>query len=152
MGPPNVLLAPNPTSSVKIKRTFGAPFGASTLFGKSGVESFTVRPILPWNGGSGFGSTLSWAKAQVTGALQRMSANRETSVVSLMELLIFSAHFIAVSSQAVRGKVTKFQCNENRTNDKLNFKFQAIGLWSNTKAHVFFRPNADIASTEMERR
>jgi hypothetical protein len=25
----------------------GHPFGASTLFGKSGVESFTVRPILP---------------------------------------------------------------------------------------------------------
>jgi hypothetical protein len=27
------------------------------LLGKSGVESLTVRPILPWNGGSGFGKT-----------------------------------------------------------------------------------------------
>src|SRR5262245_26570091 len=122
MGPPNVLLAPNPTSSVKIKRTFGAPFGASTLFGKSGVESFTVRPILPWNGGSGFGSTLSWAKAQETGALQTKRPSAEASVIRLMKL-IFSADFMAVSSQAVPGKVTKFQCNENRTDRKLNLKF-----------------------------
>src|SRR5215470_1326858 len=57
MGPPNVLLAPNPTSSVKIRRTFGAPCGASTPFGKSGVESFTVRPIWPLKGGSGCGKT-----------------------------------------------------------------------------------------------
>src|SRR5262245_53609136 len=98
MGSPNVLVAPNPTSSFRIKRTFGAPVGASTLFGKSGVESLTVRPILPWKGDSGFGSTLSWVKAQVTGALQRMSANKEASVVCLIELLIFSADFTAVSS------------------------------------------------------
>jgi hypothetical protein len=26
-------------------------------FGKSGVESFTVRPIFPLNGGTGLGST-----------------------------------------------------------------------------------------------
>src|SRR5215471_14573290 len=91
MGPPNVLLAPNPTSSVKIKRTFGAPFGASTLFGKSGVESFTVRPILPWKGDSGFGSTLSWAKAQATGALIRISASVKARVICLTELLLFGA-------------------------------------------------------------
>src|SRR5262249_13952699 len=32
--------------------------GASTPFGKSGVESLTVRPIFPWKGGSGRGNTL----------------------------------------------------------------------------------------------
>src|SRR5262249_37345904 len=57
IGPPNVLDAPNPTSSVMINSTLGAPAGASTCFGKSGVESLTVRPILPLNGGSGLGST-----------------------------------------------------------------------------------------------
>src|SRR5215468_6225891 len=56
MGPPNVLLAPNPTSSVRISRIFGAPAGASTPFGKSGLESFTVRPIFPLKGASGFGN------------------------------------------------------------------------------------------------
>src|SRR6516165_11800479 len=57
IGPPKVLLAPKPTSSVMIKRILGAPLGASTPFGKSGVESFTVRPIFPWNGCSGLGRT-----------------------------------------------------------------------------------------------
>src|SRR5262249_61578261 len=55
--PPKVLVAPKPTSSVKINRMLGAPFGASTPFGKSGVESFTVRSILPSNCGSGRGNT-----------------------------------------------------------------------------------------------
>src|SRR5215813_663809 len=64
MGPPNVLLAPKPTSSVKIRSTFGAPAGASTPFGKSGTESFAVRPIFPLNGCSGCGKT-SWPKAVV---------------------------------------------------------------------------------------
>ena len=36
----------------------GAPAGASTPFGKSGVETLTVRPILPRNGGSGLGEDL----------------------------------------------------------------------------------------------
>src|SRR5262249_4593469 len=57
IGPPNVLDAPKPTSSVRIKSTFGAPFGACTSFGKSGVESLTVRPILPWKGGPDWGRT-----------------------------------------------------------------------------------------------
>jgi len=47
IGPPKVLLAPKPTSSVRIRSTLGAPAGASTPFGKSGVESLTVRPIRP---------------------------------------------------------------------------------------------------------
>src|SRR5215471_3235334 len=33
----------------------GAPLGASTPFGKSGTEPFTVRSILPLNGGSSLG-------------------------------------------------------------------------------------------------
>jgi hypothetical protein len=56
-GPPNVDEAPKPTSSVKMSRTFGAPFGAATSFGKSFTDSLTVRPILPPNGCSGRGRT-----------------------------------------------------------------------------------------------
>src|SRR5262245_17320438 len=57
IGPPNVLDAPKPTSSVRISRTLGAPLGAWTSLGKSGFESLSVGPILPWNGGSGIGRT-----------------------------------------------------------------------------------------------
>src|SRR5262249_40111347 len=53
IGPPNVLDAPKPTSSVRIRSTLGAPLGAWTSRGKSGFESLTVRPILPLTGGSG---------------------------------------------------------------------------------------------------
>src|ERR1700733_1694052 len=56
-GPPNVLLAPKPTSSVRIRRTFGAPLGALTSCGKSLVESSTVRPMCPLKGCSGRGNT-----------------------------------------------------------------------------------------------
>src|SRR5262245_3311491 len=45
--------------SVKIKSTFGAPLGASIPLGKSGVESLTVRPILPLNGCSARGRALA---------------------------------------------------------------------------------------------
>src|SRR5262245_40086106 len=44
-----------------MSNTFGAPLGASIPFGKSGVESLTVRPILPLNGCSGCGRTLASA-------------------------------------------------------------------------------------------
>src|SRR5262249_38666442 len=57
IGPPNVLEAPKPTSSVKTNRIFGAPGGASIPLGKSGVESFARRWILPLNGASGLGKT-----------------------------------------------------------------------------------------------
>src|SRR5436190_11774044 len=56
-GPPNVLLAPKPTSSVRIRRTLGAPFGALTSCGKSLVDFSTVRPMCPLKGCSGRGST-----------------------------------------------------------------------------------------------
>jgi hypothetical protein len=46
-GPPKVDDAPKPTSSVRIKRMFGAPSGAVIVFGKSFTESLTVRPTLP---------------------------------------------------------------------------------------------------------
>src|SRR6516225_5312779 len=68
IGPPNVLVAPKPTSSVKIKRTLGAPAGASTPFGKSGTEPFRVRSILPWNGGSGLGNMLGVSERAVRGS------------------------------------------------------------------------------------
>src|SRR3990172_9764437 len=57
IGPPNVDDAPQPTSSVMMSRTFGAPFGALMALGKSGVDSAAVRPILPLKGWSGLGRT-----------------------------------------------------------------------------------------------
>src|SRR5262245_26159586 len=57
IGPPNVLAAPKPVSSVMMSKTFGAPLGAVTAFGKSGVDSLAVRPCTPPNGGSGTGRT-----------------------------------------------------------------------------------------------
>ena len=53
MGPPKVEEAPNPTSSVRMRRTLGAPLGAATALGKSLVESLVMRPILPPKAGSG---------------------------------------------------------------------------------------------------
>src|SRR5262245_55691061 len=55
IGPPNVLGAPKPVSSVMMSRTFGAPLGAVTAFGKSGVDSLALRPMTPPNAGSGAG-------------------------------------------------------------------------------------------------
>src|SRR6516225_6299559 len=63
IGPPKVLLAPKPTSSVKIMRMFGEPAGASYILGKSGVEPLRVRSIFPPNGGCGLGSTEPSASA-----------------------------------------------------------------------------------------
>src|SRR6516225_6077884 len=82
IGPPKVLLAPKPTSSVKINRTLGAPAGASTPFGKSGVESLTVRPIFPWNGGSGLGRISSACCAFAEGKVAEI-ADAETREVVL---------------------------------------------------------------------
>src|SRR5215471_13410765 len=55
--PPKVLAAPKPVSSVMMSKTFGAPCGAVTAFGKSGVESLALRPMTPLNCGCGIGST-----------------------------------------------------------------------------------------------
>ena len=56
-GPPNVLVAPKPTSSSRTKRMFGAPAGAFTGCGKSAFESFARRLMVPRNGWGGLGST-----------------------------------------------------------------------------------------------
>jgi len=66
IGPPNVLVAQKPTSSVIIRRTFGAPSRAVTPFEKLGAEFLTVRSILPLKGGSGLGKTTSSPTAAVT--------------------------------------------------------------------------------------
>src|SRR5215475_10639148 len=55
IGPPKVLGAPKPVSSVMIRRTFGAPLGAVTSLGKSGLDSLALRPMTPPNGASGTG-------------------------------------------------------------------------------------------------
>src|SRR5262245_61619706 len=72
IGPPKVLAAPKPVSSVMMSRTLGAPSGAVTSLGKSGLDSSALRPMTPPNGTSGTGRTgeppvvgfsagLSWA-------------------------------------------------------------------------------------------
>src|SRR5215471_18240731 len=57
IGPPNVLAAPKPVSSVMMSRTLGAPLGAVTSLGKSGLDSLALRPMTPPNGASGIGRT-----------------------------------------------------------------------------------------------
>src|SRR5271166_194210 len=57
-GPPNALVAPNPTSSSSTSSTFGAPFGAWTGCGKSLFDSFARKLMIPWNGWGGAGSTV----------------------------------------------------------------------------------------------
>src|ERR1700693_5945382 len=79
-GPPNVLLAPNPTSSVRMSRMFGAPLGALTSCGKSLVDSSTVRPTCPLKVGSGRGST-SCARAGSTRATVLTVANKLLLVI-----------------------------------------------------------------------
>ena len=55
MTPPKVEGAPNPTSSVKITRMFGAPFGGTTRLGQDGVDSRAFNLMIPsnWCGGGG---------------------------------------------------------------------------------------------------
>src|SRR5262245_61495929 len=57
IGPPNVLAAPKPVSSVMMSRTLGAPLGAVTSLGKSGLDSLALRPTTPPNGASRTGRT-----------------------------------------------------------------------------------------------
>src|SRR5262245_37905694 len=52
IGPPNVLVETKPVSSDLINRTLGAPLGAVTPPGKSGLDSLALRPMTPPNGSS----------------------------------------------------------------------------------------------------
>src|SRR5262249_17772956 len=61
--------------------TLGAPAGASTPFGKSGVESFNVRPTLPLNGASGSGNTSGVAAFAARGTAAPASADAATREV-----------------------------------------------------------------------
>src|SRR3989304_4578697 len=76
-GHPKGLDAPKPTSSVRMIRTLGAPFGAWTSFGKSLTDSFVVRPIFPPNGCSGRGKACR--APAVTDAPNRRAASTPTS-------------------------------------------------------------------------
>src|SRR5262249_37616881 len=53
IGPPKVLVAPKPVSSVMMSRMFGAPLGAATPLGKADLDSLALRPMTPPNGGGG---------------------------------------------------------------------------------------------------
>src|SRR5262245_39593699 len=55
IGPPKVLAAPKPVSSVMMSSTLGAPLRAVTSLGKSGLDSLALRPMTPPNGASGLG-------------------------------------------------------------------------------------------------
>jgi hypothetical protein len=57
IGPPKVLVAPKPTSSVRMRSTLGAPSGAAGSAGKSFTESDGLKPVVPSKGGSGIGRT-----------------------------------------------------------------------------------------------
>ena len=48
------------------KQQGGPGVWAWTSLGKSGVDSFTARPILPWTGGSGLGSTFCGGSAALS--------------------------------------------------------------------------------------
>src|SRR5262245_55204630 len=93
IGPPKVLAAPKPVSSVMMSRTLGAPLGAVTSLGKSGLDSFALRPMTPPNGASGTGSTgeppvvgfsadLSWAYRLVMSPPEAVSQPRKAADVS----------------------------------------------------------------------
>ena len=56
MTPPNVLGAPNPSSSVMISSTLGAPAGGTILGAHHGVDWGAVWSMTPPNLGSGAGS------------------------------------------------------------------------------------------------
>jgi hypothetical protein len=72
IGPPKVLAAPKPVSSVMMSKTFGAPFGAVTAFGKSGVDSLVLRPddaAELWLWGRKYGRPSCWRCASVRSRL-----------------------------------------------------------------------------------
>src|SRR5262249_28258177 len=89
IGPPKGLVAPKPTSSVRISRTLGALFGAATAFGKSGTEPLTVRSILPLNAGSGRGRT-SCAIAGHANATTTTAQRSQWEIVLARSLMVHS--------------------------------------------------------------
>ena len=76
MGPPKVLVAPNPTSSINISTTFGAPAGGVTLSGHAGVESLELIATVPLKGVAGIGSTV---RSTVAWPLAAATVNRPAS-------------------------------------------------------------------------
>src|SRR5262245_46513557 len=56
--PPNVDACPKPVSSVRMRRTLGAPSGATRGLGKSGLDCCHVCPICPANGVAERGKTV----------------------------------------------------------------------------------------------
>jgi hypothetical protein len=63
MTPPKADGAANPTSSVMIRRIFGAPFGGTTVVGQAGFDWAASSFISPWNfcgGGGDSGRRLWW--------------------------------------------------------------------------------------------
>src|SRR5215469_13109639 len=92
IGPPKVLAAPKPTSSVRISNMFGAFLGGCTSLGKSGTESLAVRPIRPLNEGSGRGSVSCAATgtpsiANIAVPINNATQTRETVVTVNMNFI-----------------------------------------------------------------
>src|SRR5262249_43540261 len=114
-GPPNVLVAPKPTSSSSTRRMFGAPAGAFTGCGKSDFESLARRLMVPRNGWGGLGSTsppaggwvatlgwpaLSWPRASLPDAASQ--PNRAPAASTAAAVTVGRARM--VSSPVVEAK------------------------------------------------
>src|SRR5262249_47627996 len=97
IGPPKVLAAPNPVSSVMMSRTFGAPAGAVTDFGKSGVDSLVLRPITPPNCGRGIGSTAEPPSGVVPCASAELDSAMQPQTVATIAALSYRCLDEAIS-------------------------------------------------------
>src|SRR5262245_18043206 len=111
IGPPKVLAAPKPVSSVMMSRTFGAPSGAVTPLGKSGLDSLALRPMTPPNGASGTGRTgdpavgdflLDWSCADAVARGPVQAANQP------------SKELIASTAAVTRGFGVRIGTSKNR--------------------------------------
>src|SRR6476660_7957191 len=104
MTPPKVEGALKPTSSVMIKRMFGAPFGGTTRAGQAAFDCRAFRLISPWNGADGGGRSrpsivvvasgepgvpvvCCWAKAPTAVVLNSPATNDATAPIRNLGLI-----------------------------------------------------------------
>jgi len=102
IGPPNVLEAPKPTSSVRMSRILGAPLGGCSSLGKSGTESLAVRPMRPLKGGSGRGSVSCAARGaslptDITIAIASVMQTPKHLATALLSFIAFSSTRVGMS-------------------------------------------------------
>jgi hypothetical protein len=99
-----VLEAPNPTSSVRISSTLGAPSGAFASAGKSFTESEARSPTFPLNGGSGIGNVSRvCACAWAANAITANTATTAAAILVALPLLIVFSSSVRVAVRACLG-------------------------------------------------